>query len=158
VAIACLATYWLTVHGLARIHSVSTADDALGGIWAVIATVFVYRTSYDGSATAAPTRMAATLLSFSLCRIYLLVLPVEPVGLAAMIGASGLATTLLGRPQDAVTASIATAIVLGVASLSPHDVWQQPILRLVDTALGTAVGLGTAWIALRLTAAEAGRT
>jgi uncharacterized membrane protein YccC len=157
VAIACLATYWLTVHGLARIHSVSTADDALGGIWAVIATVFVYRTSYDGSATAAPTRMAATLLSFSLCLIYLLVLPVHAVGLAAMIGVSGLATTLLGRPQDAVTASITTAIVLGAALLNPHCVWQQPILRLVDTALGTGVGLGTAWIVLCLTAAETGR-
>ena len=152
LAIASLVTYWLTVHGLARIHSVSRADDVLGGIWAVIATVFVYRTSYDGSATAALGRMAATLLSFFLCLIYLLVLPVSPVGLAVMIGLSALAATLVGRPQDAVTASITTAIVLGVASLSPHDVWQEPILRLVDTALGTAVGLGTAWIALSLTA------
>jgi uncharacterized membrane protein YccC len=65
--------------------------------------------------------------------------------------------TLVGRPQDAVTASITTAIVLGMASLSPRDVWRQPILRLVDTALGTAVGLGTAWIVLRVTAAEARR-
>jgi uncharacterized membrane protein YccC len=157
LAIACLITYWLTVHGLARLHSVSAADDVLGGIWAVIATVFVYRTSYDGSITAALGRMAATLLSFALCLIYLLILPVDPVGLAAMIGISGLAATLLGRPQDSVTASITTAIVLGVASLSPHDVWQQPILRLVDTALGTAVGVGTAYIALRLTGSEDGR-
>ena len=151
LAIACLLTYWLTVHGLERIHSVSAADDVLGGVWAVIATVFVYRTSYEGSATAALSRMAATLLSFLLCLTYLVILPVDPAGLAAMIGVSGLAATLLGRPQDAVTAGITTAIVLGVASLSPHDVWQQPILRLIDTALGTAVGLGTAWIALRLT-------
>ena len=157
MAIASLVAYWLTVHGLSRIHSVSTADDVLGGIWAVIATLFVYRSSYDGTATAALSRMAATLLSFFVCLIYLLILPVRPVGLAAMIGVSGLAATLLGRPDDAMTASITTAIVLGVASLSPHDVWQQPILRLVDTALGTAVGLGTAWIALRLTATEAER-
>ncbi|HEY4828405.1 MAG TPA: FUSC family protein [Solirubrobacteraceae bacterium] len=155
LAIACLVTYWLAVHGLARLHSVSRADDVLGGIWAVIATVFVYRTSYDGSASAALDRMTATLLSFVLCLIYLLVLPVDPVGLAAMIGVSALATMLLSRPQDAVTAGITTAIVLGVASLSPHHVWQQPILRLADTALGTAVGLATAWIALRLTASEA---
>jgi uncharacterized membrane protein YccC len=136
---------------------VSPSDDVLGGIWALIATVFVYRTSYDGSATAAVSRMTATLLSFFLSLIYLLLLPVRPVGLAVMIGVSWLAATLIGRPQDAVTAGITTAIVLGVASLSPHDVWQQPILRLVDTALGTAVGLGTAWIALRLTAPGAGR-
>ena len=157
MAIASLVAYWLTVHGLARIHSVSAADDVLGGIWAVIATLFVYRSSYDRSATAALSRMAATLLSFALCLIYLLILPVRPVGLAAMIGVSGLAATLLGRPDDAMTAGITTAIVLGVASLSPHDVWQQPILRLVDTALGTAVGLGTAWMALRLTATVADR-
>jgi uncharacterized membrane protein YccC len=157
LAVACLVTYWLTVHGLARIHSVSAADDVLGGVWAVIATVVVYRTGFDGSASAALTRMAATLVSFSLCLIYLLVLPVDPVGLAVMIGVSGLAATLLGRPQDAVTAGITTAIVLGVASLSPHDAWQQPVLRLVDTALGTAVGLGTAWIVLRLHAVEGGR-
>jgi uncharacterized membrane protein YccC len=123
----------------------------------MIATVFVYRTTYDSSATAALSRMAATLLSFALCLIYLLVLPVNPVALAAMVGVSGLAATMLGRPHDAVTASITTAIVLGVASLSPHDAWQQPILRLVDTALGTAVGLGTAWIALRFAAPETGR-
>ena len=157
LAIACLVTYWLTVHGLARIHSVSAGDDVLGGLWAVIATVFVYRTSYDDSATAALSRTAATLLSFFLCLIYLLILPVGPVGMAAMIGVSALAATLLGRPQDAVTAAITTAIVLGVAPLNPHDAWQQPILRLVDTALGTVVALGTAWIALRLTAAETGR-
>jgi len=157
LAIACLVTYWLTVHGLARIHSVSAPDHVLGGIWAVIATVFVYRTGYDESATAALGRMAATLLSFFLCLIYLLFLPVSAVGLAAMIGLSGLAATLLGRPQDAITAGITTAIVLGVASLSRHNVWEQPILRLVDTALGPAVGLGAAWFVLRLTAAEAGR-
>jgi hypothetical protein len=34
----------LVRHGLARIHSVSQDDDFLGGMWPVIATVFVYRT------------------------------------------------------------------------------------------------------------------
>jgi uncharacterized membrane protein YccC len=123
----------------------------------VIVTVFVYRTSYDGRATAALTRMAATLRSFSLRLVYLLIVPFRAVGLAAMLGVSGLAATLLGRAKDTVTTRITTAIVLGVASLSPPDIWQQPILRLVDTALGTAVGLGTACIAPRPTAAEVGR-
>jgi hypothetical protein len=36
MAMACLVTYWLTVHRSARIHSVSLADNVLGGIWAVI--------------------------------------------------------------------------------------------------------------------------
>jgi hypothetical protein len=32
------------------------------------------------------------------------------------------------------------------AALSPHDAWRQPILRLVDTAVGVAVGVATAWL------------
>jgi hypothetical protein len=34
--------------------------------------------------------------------------------------------------------------------LSPHDAWQQPVLRLADTAIGVAVGISAAWIGLGL--------
>jgi multisubunit Na+/H+ antiporter MnhB subunit len=33
-----------------------------------------------------------------------------------------------------------------VAALSPHNAWRQPILRLIDTAVGVAVGLAVAWL------------
>jgi hypothetical protein len=29
-----------------------------------------------------------------------------------------------------------------VAAISPQDAWQQPLLRLVDTIVGIAVGIG----------------
>jgi uncharacterized membrane protein YccC len=41
-------------------------------------------------------------------------------------------------------------VILGVAALSPHDAWRQPILRFADTAIGVAVGVGTAWFSLRM--------
>jgi hypothetical protein len=37
-----------------------------------------------------------------------------------------------------------------VAAVSPHDAWEQPILRLFDTSLGIAVGLIASTIAARL--------
>ena len=43
LAIACLITFWLTTHLLSRVYAVSHDDDLLGGMWAVIATVFVFR-------------------------------------------------------------------------------------------------------------------
>jgi uncharacterized membrane protein YccC len=49
------------------------------------------------------------------------------------------------RPGDAITAGITTAIVMVVAAASPHDAWQQPILRLADTVIGVAVGVAAAW-------------
>ncbi len=55
--------------------AVSPADDLLGGLWAVIATVFVYRVTYQQSMTAAVSRVAATAVSFALCLIYLIFLP-----------------------------------------------------------------------------------
>ena len=63
LAVACLVTYELTTQVLSRVHSISASDDLLGGMWAVIATVFVYRTGYQESLTAALSRSAATLLS-----------------------------------------------------------------------------------------------
>jgi hypothetical protein len=57
---------------------------------------------------------------------------------------------LIGRPGDVVTAGITTAVVMVVAAMSPHHAWQQPILRVVDTTIGVAVGFSAAWMAMRL--------
>jgi uncharacterized membrane protein YccC len=147
LAVSCLITYWLATTILA-LAAVSKADNALGGMWAVIATVFVLRHSYHKSLAAALSRMAATPVSFVLCLAYLLYLPFHAWALAALIGLSFLAVTLIGRPGDAVTAAITTAVVMVVAELSPDDAWRQPILRLADTAIGVAVGAAAAWTGL----------
>ena len=149
LAVACLISYWLTTKVLSLVYSVSPADDALGGMWSVIATVFLFRDSYNKSLAAAVSRMAATLVSFVLCLAYLAFLPFHPWGLAILVGLSVLVTALIGRPEDEITAGITTTVVLVVASLSPHDAWRQPILRLADTVIGVAVGVVAAWLGLR---------
>jgi uncharacterized membrane protein YccC len=94
--------------------------------------------------------MAATAVSFVLCLIYLIFLPSDIWAMAALIGLSALAVTLIGRPSDALTAAITTAVIMGAAALSPHDAWRQPILRFADTVIGVAVGVGIAWLSLRM--------
>jgi uncharacterized membrane protein YccC len=150
LAIACMITYWLTTSLLTRVYSISRADDLLGGLWAVIATIFVCRDSYQQSVAAAVSRMAATAVSFVFCLIYLIFLPVYGWAVAVLIGVSALAVMLIGRPGDAVTAAITTAVVMIVAAVTPHDAWEQPILRFVDTLIGVAIGVAAAWIGLRL--------
>lgn len=115
LAIACLVTYWLVTYLLSRLYFVPMADELLGGLWAVIATVFVCRFSYYQSTAAAVSRMAATLVSFALCLIYLIFLPFHPLALAALIGASALGATLMGRPGDAIT-----------AGSPPRSSWSRP--------------------------------
>jgi uncharacterized membrane protein YccC len=149
LAVACLLSYWLTTRALSLAYSVGKDDDALGGMWSVIATVFLFRDSYNKSLAAAVSRMTATLVSFALCLAYLAVLPFHPWGLAVLVGLSVLVTALMGRPEDEITAGITTTVVMVVASLSPHEAWRQPILRLADTAIGVAVGLAAAWLGLR---------
>ena len=85
---------------------------------------------------------------------YLVFLPFHTWALAVLIGLSALAATLIGRPEDAITAAITTTVVMVVAELSPHDAWQQPILRLADTAVGVAVGIAAAWTGLRFISAS----
>jgi hypothetical protein len=45
-------------------------------------------------------------------------------------------------------------VLIGVAAVSPHDAWEQPILRAFDTGVGIAVGLAAPSIALGLTQAD----
>jgi len=145
LAVACLITWWLVTHLVSRVHSLGRDDTLLGGMWAVLATIFVLRDSFGKSVAAAVSRTTATFVSFVLCLIYLVFLPFHAWALALLVGASALAVMLLGRPGDAVTAAITTAVILVVAAVSPQHAWQQPILRLADTVVGVAVGAAAAW-------------
>jgi uncharacterized membrane protein YccC len=149
LSILCVISYWLITHMLARAFSVSRADDLLGGMWAVVATVFVYRHGYEESVGAALSRMGATTLSFVLCFIYLLFFPFYLWGLAILIGVGAVAMSLLSRPDDIITTGITTTVVMVVAAVSPNHAWKQPILRLVDTIVGVVVGVVGAWISLK---------
>jgi uncharacterized membrane protein YccC len=150
LSLACLLAYWLVTFVFSRVYSLSRADDLVGSLWAVIATVFVFRDSYLRSVRAAASRMSATLVSFVICLIYLTFLPFYPWALAVLIGVSALTVTLMGQPDGAITAGITTAVVMVTAALTPHDAWQQPILRFVDTIIGIAVGIAAAWVGLRM--------
>ncbi len=100
LSILCMITYWLITRMLAHTLSVSRDDDLLGGMWALVATVFVYRYSYEESVGAALSRMGATSLSFALCFIYLLFFPFHFWGMATLIGVGAVGMSLLGRPDE----------------------------------------------------------
>jgi hypothetical protein len=150
LGLACVVTYLLATKLLSWVHSVAPADDLLGGMWAVIAAIFVNRSTYSESRGAAVSRLAASFVSFVYCLIYLTFLPFHTWGLALLVGVSALTARLIGRPGDAITAAITTTVVLVVAEVSPQGAWEQPILRLADTAIGVAVGLASAWLDQRL--------
>jgi len=150
LAVACAITYLLITRVATHVYTRSRADDLIGALWAVLATIFVFRESQQESMKAAVSRLAATAVSTVLCLVYLVFLPFAVWGLAVLIGASVLAVTLIGRPGDAITAAITTAVILVASEVSPQHAWQQPILRLADTVVGTAVGLAAAWAGLRL--------
>jgi uncharacterized membrane protein YgaE (UPF0421/DUF939 family) len=114
-------------------------------MWAVVATVFVFRETRLRSLSAGIARLIATCVSFALCLIYLLFFPFTPVGMAALIALGTLAMALLGRRDDIVTVGITTVVVMVVAAMSPADAWQQPLLRLADTIVGITVGVACKW-------------
>jgi uncharacterized membrane protein YccC len=149
LAISCAISYWLITHILAETYSISKDDDLLGGMWAVVATIFVYRDSKAEIVCSALSRMAATAVSFALCLVYLLIFPFHLWGMAALIGIGTVVVTIIGRPDDSVTTGITIAVVMVVAALSPGEAWRQPVLRTVDTAVGVAVGVAAAWLGTR---------
>jgi uncharacterized membrane protein YgaE (UPF0421/DUF939 family) len=145
MALACLISYSVTTHVLSSF--VAEPDALLGGMWATVATVFVFQDTRAGSWAAGVSRLIATVVSFALCLAYLLVLPFHPAGLAALLGVGTLIMMALGRRDDIVTTGITTTVVMVVAAMSPQHAWRQPLLRLGDTVLGIGVGVMCKWIA-----------
>ena len=145
MAIACAISYWIITHALQPLTD--RVSDLLGGMWAVAATVFVFRETRRDSFSAGMARLIATCVSFALCLIYLWFFPFTPLGMASLLGMGTLVMMLLNRREDIVTTGITTAVVMVVAAMSPLDAWHQPLLRLIDTIVGIAVGVACKWIA-----------
>lgn len=146
LGLAALVSYELATRVLTS--AISSRDDRLlGGMWAVVATVFVCRESYQESISAALSRIAATSVSFILCLGYLFFGPFSSWGMAVLIAIGAVILIMIGRPGDIITTSITTAVVMVVAGISPQHAWRQPILRLFDTLIGIAVGITGVWIA-----------
>jgi hypothetical protein len=149
LALAALVSYELTTRILT--DAISSRDDQLlGGMWSVIATVFVCRESYKDSVSAALSRIAATSLSFILCLGYLLLFPFSSWGMTIVIAIGAVILIMIDRAGEVITTSITTTVVMAVAGISPQHAWRQPILRLFDTLIGIGVGIAAAWIAKSL--------
>jgi len=145
LALAAVVSYELTTRILTSAIS-SRDDQLLGGMWSVVATLFVCRESYEQSIVAALSRTAATSLSFILCLGYLLLLPFSSWGMAILIAVGAVILTMINRPGDIITTSITTAVVMVVAGISAQPAWRQPILRLLDTLIGIAAGITAVWV------------
>ena len=145
MALACFISYTIVTYVLSPF--VDKPDALLGGMWATVATVFVFRETRLDSLSAGISRLIATCVSFALCLAYLVVLPFHPAGLAALLGIGTVIMMYLSRRDDIVTTGITTTVVMVVAAMSPQDAWHQPILRLLDTVVGITVAVACKWIA-----------
>jgi uncharacterized membrane protein YccC len=153
--VASLVAYWVVTRALSGF--VGKHDDMLGGMWAAVSAIFVFRHTRSESLAAGVSRLIGTFVSILLCFIYLLVLPFTPVGLAALVAVGALFMVALGRSEDIVTTSITTTVVMIVAAMSSEPGWRQPLLRLGDTLVGLAVGLPIRWLASVLISRLPGR-
>lgn len=144
LGIACLLTWWMSN---VQFYGLVDAETALlGSMWAVIATIFVLRESHIKSLSAGLVRILATVLSTMLCSLYFLLFPFSPIGLAVLVAASYLIANAVSRPEDAMTAGITITVVMVVGALNPDKAWLEPLLRLVDTLIGSAVAIAATFV------------
>ena len=80
MAIACALSYGVITAILAPL--VREGDTMKGGMWAVVAPVFVFQDTREKALTAGRDRLIATCVSFALCLAYLLIFPFTGLGMA----------------------------------------------------------------------------
>ena len=150
MALACLISFWIMTHLLNTV--VVRDDDLLGGMWATVATAFVFRDTGRAQALVFPdtgrasfsagvARLVATSVSFALCLAYLSLARPSASGMALVLAAGTVVLILIGRRDEIITTAITTIVVMVVAILNPADALNQPLLRLMDTVVGIAVGV-----------------
>jgi uncharacterized membrane protein YccC len=139
MALACLISYWVMTALLNPL--VAKDDDLLGGMWAAIASAFVFRDTGQATLLAGACRLVATFVSFTLCLIYLWFAKPSTWGMALILTVGTLMMVLLHRRDEIITTGITTIVVMVVSILNPADALNQPLLRLIDTVVGLSVGV-----------------
>jgi uncharacterized membrane protein YccC len=139
LAIVALITYAL-ISSITPLL-VNRPAEPIGILWAVISAVFVVKDTREHSLSAGISRLVSTCVSAALCLVYLLFLPANRLGMAILISIGTLLMMLAGRRDEINLVAIATAVILIVATENPLTAWQQPLLRLADSAAGVAVGI-----------------
>ena len=145
MGVACIIAYAITTSIL--VPATPRDDDLLGGMWAAVATAFVFRDTRAHSLSAGVARFIATCVSFALCSLYLIVLPPTAVGIPILVTAGTLVMMLLNRREDIITTAITTIVVMVVAIISPAHARGEPLLRLFDTVVGIGIGVACKWTA-----------
>ena len=148
LAVACMIT-WRVSNELFY-SLVATKTDMLGSMWAVISTIFVIRETHTNSLSAGLLRIVATVTSVIICSFYFLFLSFNPVAMVVLIAIGYLVCNAIGRPDDAATTGITITVVMVVGGLEPETAKIEPLLRLADTLIGSAIAIATAWFAKRL--------
>ncbi|OSI23793.1 FUSC family protein [Bradyrhizobium canariense] len=143
MAVACAASYPVTSRVIGPF--IDRGDSLLGGMWAAVATAFVFRETRVGSLAAGVSRLVATCVSFALCSIYIALLPVNAGGIVLLIGAGAIVMQSFRRPEDIITTSITSIVLMGVAAIDPEHAFEQPVLRLFDTVTGIGIGVPLRW-------------
>jgi uncharacterized membrane protein YccC len=145
MALACLISYAVMTEYLNV--AVEGRPDPVGGMWAAVSTAFVFRDSRQHSLSAGAGRLIATCVSFALCLVYLWFLPANVAGMTILLAVGTIVMQLLDRRDDIITTAVTTIVVMVVAMQRPGEAWEQPLLRLFDTVVGVAIGVGGKWIA-----------
>jgi uncharacterized membrane protein YccC len=146
LAVAVVVSWYVVVPLAHVVLGQGNADAEIGGMWSVVAAAFVFSDQVRTSGHTFTGRMTATLISSGLCFAYLLVWPFTVWAIALIVGVGVVILAAVGLQAETVTTSITTAVVLVVAGLdgSAHG-WEDPLIRIVTTAIGGLVGVAAAW-------------
>jgi len=66
--------------------------------------------------------------------------------MAVLIAIGAMLMILIGRRDEMGLTAITIAVIMIIAASNPEDAWRQPLLRLVDTIVGIAIGVACKWV------------
>lgn len=114
----------------------------IGGLWAVISGIVVTQATLVDTKSSALLRILGSFIGAVFSALYLLVLPVNPLGVAILIGITVFICQAISIPSHGRLAAITVAVVMIVSAVNPEiNPVLNAALRFADSVIGSLIAL-----------------
>lgn len=114
----------------------------IGGLWATISGIVVTQATLVDTKSSALLRILGSFIGAVFSALYLLFLPVNPLGVAILIGITVFICQAISIPAHGRLAAITVAVVMIVSAVNPEiDPILNATLRFGDSVIGSLIAV-----------------
>ena len=127
--------------------AVDHSSPAIDGLWAVIAAILVFQTSFEETIKSAQIRIFSSLIGSVIASVYLSIFSFSVLGLGICTFLGIIICYVFHVPDRVRITSVSIAVIMLISSVNPEiNPFLNGSLRFVESIVGSVVAIGVSLI------------